>query len=165
LFKNCVFFIGRENPTELLSLIILSGGGIYGDDSDNSSFHENDERITHYIVDRPAEIITMKDNREYVQPQWVFDCLNARRILPVSEYLPGKKLPPHLSPFFEYQEGEYKVKNKLDIEEEEKEEILQNTDHEESSGKLNEMLLSKNKKKLLSKIREEKGKKKKTVFK
>ena len=36
LFKNCVFFIGREVPSELFGLAIMSSGGIYGDDSDNS---------------------------------------------------------------------------------------------------------------------------------
>lgn len=36
LFKNCVFFISREVPSELFGLAILSSGGIYGDDSDNS---------------------------------------------------------------------------------------------------------------------------------
>jgi hypothetical protein len=50
----------------------------------------------------------MKPNKEYVQPQWIFDCLNKKMILPVSNYAPGKKLPPHLSPYYEVNEkGEY----------------------------------------------------------
>ena len=36
LFKNCVFFISREVPSEIFGLAIMSSGGVYGDDSDNS---------------------------------------------------------------------------------------------------------------------------------
>lgn len=42
-----------------------------------------------------------------MQPQWVFDCVNAKRILPIDDYLPGQMLPPHLSPFVEENEDDY----------------------------------------------------------
>jgi pescadillo protein len=39
-FKNCVFYLNRETPKEILGLIISSCGGIYGDDSFNTAFDE-----------------------------------------------------------------------------------------------------------------------------
>ena len=38
-------------------------------------------------------------DRVYIQPQWIFDCINVGRLLDTSSYLIGSKLPPHFSPF------------------------------------------------------------------
>ena len=42
-----------------------------------------------------------------MQPQWVFDCVNYRKLPPVEDYFPGVELPPHLSPFVKEEEGDY----------------------------------------------------------
>ena len=73
--------------------------------------------------------------RSYVQPQWVFDCVNWKRLLPVDDYAPGEVLPPHLSPFVEEGEDDYMPPEKAqqleaqaqaEEEEEEEEDMDQN---------------------------------------
>lgn len=46
-------------------------------------------------------------HRYYIQPQWIADSVNYRRLLPVEDYFPGVDLPPHLSPFVKEEEGDY----------------------------------------------------------
>lgn len=41
------------------------------------------------IVDRPTQGHIFL-SREYVQPQWVYDCVNARIILPTEDYMVGR---------------------------------------------------------------------------
>lgn len=45
-------------------------------------------------------------SRYYVQPQWIFDSVNAKELLPVEKYLIGCVLPPHLSPFSNNQQDQ-----------------------------------------------------------
>ncbi|EEC11964.1 hypothetical protein IscW_ISCW009218 [Ixodes scapularis] len=82
------------------------------DDEDDTS--EDDLTITHQIADRPL-LKKRYINRYYVQPQWVYDCINFRRLLPVEDYFLGEELPPHLSPFVEEKEGDYVPPDKLDM--------------------------------------------------
>jgi len=101
LFKGLKFFINREVPREPLVILIRSFGGKVSWDSlifPGATYDENDETITHHIVDRPS--LTKKYiSRDYIQPQWVFDCVNRRELLPTNKYFMGEILPPHLSPF------------------------------------------------------------------
>lgn len=71
-----------------------------------STYQQDDESITHHIIDRPL-VGKTHINRVYVQPQWIFDCINENMLLPVDEYLPGAVLPPHLSPFVETSDSGY----------------------------------------------------------
>ncbi|KAG2535961.1 hypothetical protein PVAP13_9NG151700 [Panicum virgatum] len=98
LFKNLKFYLSREVPRESLLFIIPAFGGTVSWEGEGAPFNEVYEDITHQIVDRPTQSHVFL-SREYVQPQWVFDCVNARIILPTEGYLVGRIPPPHLSPF------------------------------------------------------------------
>lgn len=101
IFKGLKFFINREVPREPLVFIIRCFGGKVSWDSTlfaGATFGESDESITHHIVDRP-QIGKQYISRDYVQPQFVFDCVNQKCLLPTNKYFLGAVLPPHLSPF------------------------------------------------------------------
>ncbi|GJN23642.1 hypothetical protein PR202_gb11307 [Eleusine coracana subsp. coracana] len=98
LFKNLKFYLSREVPRESLLFIIPAFGGTVSWEGEGAPFSEVDEDITHQIVDRPTQSHVFL-SREYVQPQWIFDCVNARIILPTEGYVVGRVPPPHLSPF------------------------------------------------------------------
>ncbi|XP_043498487.1 pescadillo homolog isoform X1 [Polistes fuscatus] len=103
LFKGLKFFLNREVPREPLVFVLRCFGGEVSWDKlmfVGATFNENDETITHQIVDRPS-MDKQFLSRNYVQPQWVFDSVNARELLPIQKYLMGVVLPPHLSPFNE----------------------------------------------------------------
>ncbi|CAH2086261.1 unnamed protein product [Euphydryas editha] len=101
MFKGLKFFINREVPREPLVFIIRCFGGEVSWDRDHfvgATFDESDESIAYQIVDRPR-MDKQYLSRYYIQPQWVFDSVNARTLLPINKYLMGAVLPPHLSPF------------------------------------------------------------------
>ncbi|KAL0672971.1 hypothetical protein Bca4012_000952 [Brassica carinata] len=98
LFKDLKFFLSREVPRESLLFVLPAFGGTVSWEGEGAPFKEDDESITHHIIDKPSAG-HMYLSREYVQPQWIYDCVNARVILPTEKYLVGRIPPPHLSPF------------------------------------------------------------------
>ena len=114
LFHGLRFFCNREVPLEWMQLLIISHGGQVGWDGETSPFPADNDGITHQVVDRPLKADVRKD-REYVQPQWVFDSVNAQLLLPVKRYLAGQKLPPHLSPFVDDSKEGYLPKYRHEI--------------------------------------------------
>jgi len=109
---------------------------------------EHDARITHQIVDRPnlppgafPAVTNGEENgderteaepegatrrtgervagRIYVQPQWVWDCINQGKLLRPDLYAPGASLLPHLSPWVKPKRGAYDPT--VPLEEQEKE--------------------------------------------
>mmetsp|Transcript_25108 Transcript_25108/g.63117 ORF Transcript_25108/g.63117 Transcript_25108/m.63117 type:complete len:697 (-) Transcript_25108:140-2230(-) len=103
VFRGCRLLIGRECVQRSLSFVVRAGGGqvqVQQSDCAAGDDREESDLLTHQVCDRrqpPAQ--AQRGDRDYVQPQWVYDSLNTGLLLPVEDYLVGKSLPPHLSPF------------------------------------------------------------------
>ncbi|GAM89470.1 hypothetical protein ANO11243_075080 [Dothideomycetidae sp. 11243] len=174
LFEPFTFFLSRETPRHPLEFILRAFGcrkigwdTILGDGSYTSD--ESDRRITHQIVDRPnlpLPDIPLEDDddeidkeaiqkrlrpgervpgRIYIQPQWVWDSINAGRLLRTDLYAAGAVLPPHLSPFVKPKSGEYDPTRPLaeqepDGEAEAAAEALEEEGEEEDSSDLEEVV-------------------------
>ncbi|NP_001279817.1 pescadillo [Callorhinchus milii] len=117
LFEGMKFFLNREVPRESLAFIIRCFGGQVSWDKTLCSgalYEVTDKTITHQIVDRP-NFNQQFINRCYIQPQWIFDSVNAKTLLPVADYFLGVVLPPHLSPFVDEKDGDYIPPEKLKL--------------------------------------------------
>ena len=132
LFSNCTFFLSRETPRQSLEFILKAFGckrigwdSVLGEGAFTTN--ELDSTITHQIVDRPvvqAAVTSEGDGEDnqtsqklgpnqrvpgriYVQPQWVWDCVNDEELKRPELYAPGTELPPHMSPFVKSLAGRY----------------------------------------------------------
>lgn len=160
IFNGLSIFISREVPRFSVEFVLRAFGAkvCWSETSgEGSSLDEKSDQITHQIVDRPAESLRLVANRFYVQPQWIYDCVNAGKILETVDYEPGKKLPPHLSPFVEHDELTY---NPM---EDDFEKTSQTAEPQQMAEKkdLAKIMLSNRKRKLLENI--EKGKSEKLI--
>lgn len=137
LFAPFTFFLSRETPRQPLEFILRAFGckrvgwdAVLGDGAYTNN--EDDPMITHQVVDRPplplsalAELPSTDETvmaaldlqnprqggrvpgRTYIQPQWVWDCINEGKLLRPDLYAPGATLPPHLSPWVKPTKGAY----------------------------------------------------------
>ncbi|KAL8947711.1 MAG: hypothetical protein Q9222_006035 [Ikaeria aurantiellina] len=160
LFAPYSFFLSRETPRQPLEFILKAFGckrvswdEVLGDGAYTNDVH--DQSITHQIVDRPSlpqlNSLPNGDNHErptdvtnlagqgrmpgrtYIQPQWVWDCINQGKLLRPDLYAPGATLPPHLSPWVKPSRTAYDPTAPLDeegSEEELEEEESENADDE-----------------------------------
>ncbi|KAI1613567.1 Pescadillo N-terminus-domain-containing protein [Exophiala viscosa] len=145
LFSPCVFFISREAPRHSIEFLLRAFGckrvgwdTVLGEGA--FTHEETDPRITHQIVDRPAlaqplpslegqetsktdqnlQVVKpgfIMPGRIYVQPQWVWDCVNEGKLLQTDIYAPGETLPPHLSPWVRPTSGQYDPRATLEEQE------------------------------------------------
>lgn len=140
LFAPMTFYLSRETPRQPLEFILKAFGSkrvgwdaVLGEGYYTSN--ELDPSITHQIVDRPPQAELPEDadveaaargrrvpGRVYVQPQWVWDCINEGRLLRPDLYEPGAVLPPHLSPWVKPSRGAYDPTVPLEAEEDGKDE-------------------------------------------
>lgn len=93
LFEGLVFFCSREVPRYSLEFVISAFGGQVLWDTETVNI--DDKRITHVITDRDPKFIQFLPNREYIQPQWVYDTINNKVLLPIGDYAPGKVILFH----------------------------------------------------------------------
>ncbi|CAK7212600.1 mRNA-binding ribosome synthesis protein nop7 [Sporothrix bragantina] len=141
LFSKCTIYLSRETPRGSIEFLLRAFGckrvgwdAVLGEGAYTTN--EMDPNITHQIVDRPPVQVTVdeknggdgEDNqtaqklaanrrvagRIYVQPQWVWDSVNAEELLQPDLYAPGAQLPPHLSPFVKSVQGQYDPSLPLD---------------------------------------------------
>lgn len=137
LFAPFSFFLSRETPRQPLEFILRAFGckrigwdAVLGDGAFTNN--EYDTSITHQVVDRPplaqASFTDVSEangdesgktiiqaprtggrmpGRIYIQPQWVWDCINECKLLRPDLYAPGATLPPHLSPWVKPIKGAY----------------------------------------------------------
>ncbi|KAG6126522.1 mRNA-binding ribosome synthesis protein nop7 [Claviceps purpurea] len=158
LFSNCTFYLSRETPRQSLEFLLKAFGckrvgwdPVLGDGAFTTN--ELDPNITHQIVDRPPiEAVAEgsdadeEDNqtsqklpvnsrvpgRIYVQPQWVWDCVNDVELKEPHLYAPGAALPPHLSPFVRNVQGAYDPTVPLEDQEPEAEALEADEDADET---------------------------------
>ena len=151
LFKPFVIFLSRETPRAPLEFLLKAFGcnrigwnEVLG--SGAFTHDERDERITHQVIDRPQGVVsndsTEKSSgsqafnnripgRTYVQPQWVWDSVNACELLSPDLYAPGATLPPHLSPFVKPKTGEYDPTQPVDVVSDEEDQEINQRDVQE----------------------------------
>ncbi|KAL8906736.1 MAG: hypothetical protein Q9207_001862 [Kuettlingeria erythrocarpa] len=133
LFAPYSFFLSRETPRQPLEFLLraygckrISWDEVLGDGAFTND--ENDPSITHQVVDRPpvqhpdvpaeldedqpdAQALPARSGRmpgrTYIQPQWVWDCINQGKLLRPDLYAPGATMPPHLSPWVKPSKAAY----------------------------------------------------------
>ncbi|KAK6090838.1 hypothetical protein P3W45_000083 [Vairimorpha bombi] len=86
LFEDTKFFIDCDNlKQDLVFIVECCGGSIVEDQSFDICLGELFDNVI--------------DGKLYCHPQYIFDSLNANKKLNINDYLAGKKLPEHTSPF------------------------------------------------------------------
>ena len=165
LFAPFTFFLSRETPRQPLEFILRAFGcrrvgwdTVLGDGAFTSD--ERDPAITHQVIDRPVASVPFSEEeganhqdsikngknlppgsrvpgRTYVQPQWIWDSINAGELMRPDLYGPGAILPPHLSPWVKPKAGEYDPRLSLQEQQQEGEDL--SDEEEDTEGQVNDI--------------------------
>ena len=87
LFTGFHFYLSTEVPRQSLEFVIISMGGKV-----TFNYDAADLEITHVVTDREKLNLEEVPTKEYIQPQWVYDCINFGKILNVQEYWHNSKV-------------------------------------------------------------------------
>ncbi|KAL8648045.1 MAG: hypothetical protein Q9226_006162 [Calogaya cf. arnoldii] len=165
LFTPYSFFLSRETPRQPLEFILRAFGckrigwdEVLGDGA--FTHDEFDPSITHQVVDRPPVVqddVATNDGQEdsdavakpakggrmpgrtYIQPQWVWDCVNQGKLIRPDLYAPGVTLPPHLSPWVKPTKNAYDPTVPLAEQENSEEEAdLDEEEDDEANGSMDD---------------------------
>ncbi|CAK7262432.1 mRNA-binding ribosome synthesis protein nop7 [Sporothrix epigloea] len=186
LFSKCTIYLSRETPRGSIEFLLRAFGckrvgwdAVLGEGAYTTD--EMNPNITHQIVDRPPVQVKVDEEtkggdgedkqtaqklatnrrvagRIYVQPQWVWDCVNAEELLQPDMYAPGAQLPPHLSPFVKSVQGQYDPSLPLDQQQTDMEALESDVDEDEDEQDTDEEDAEEKKatEKAVSKVREAK---------
>lgn len=106
IFSPYTFYLSRETSSRTWEFVIRAMGGrvitsLLASSPDSAPSADS---ITHVVIDRPMTVERIREMQGarkwvWVQPQWIADCVNRRKVIGSGEYAPGQLLPPHLSPW------------------------------------------------------------------
>lgn len=94
---------------------------------------QDDSKVTHFVMDRPVSdaFLNANQNKEFVQPQYIVDCVNNLYLLPTSQYRPGTPPPAHLSPFIDNEQEGYIPMRHKEIQHLKGEEVVESEEEDE----------------------------------
>lgn len=93
----------------------------------------DESKVTHFVMDRPVSdsFLNANQSKEFIQPQYIIDCINNLYLLPTRDYRPGIPPPAHLSPFIDNEAEGYVPMRHKEIQHLKGEEVVESESEDE----------------------------------